>query len=118
MIKEILGWYSGIVSVAEFITVRFQAEARRTRLTNSVSVAEFITVRFQLGLGLSGLGRVVSVAEFITVRFQRLRFHCEINDVVAWEVDLLSKLMELQKFGSSCIVVGKKIKQLHWKAVV
>ena len=21
-------------------------------------------------------------------------------------------------FGSSCIVVGKKIKQLHWKAVV
>lgn len=40
----------------------------------------------------------VSVAEFITVRFQRLRFHCEINDVVAWEVDLLSKLMELQKF--------------------
>ena len=64
-----------------------------------VSVAEFITVRFQSGRAAGNArGALVSVAEFITVRFQRLRFHCEINDVVAWEVDLLSKLMELQKF--------------------
>ena len=28
------------------------------------------------------------------------------------------KPSDLHLFGSSCIVVGKKIKQLHWKAVV
>ena len=40
--------YSGCVSVAEFITVRFQPDRlRRAALSVPVSVAEFITVRFQ-----------------------------------------------------------------------
>ena len=30
----------------------------------------------------------------------------------------LTDTIRLKKKGSSCIVVGKKIKQLHWKAVV
>ena len=42
-----------------------------------VSVAEFITVRFQLTRRLARLGVTdyVSVAEFITVRFQRYALH-------------------------------------------
>ena len=61
------------VSVAEFITVRFQPW-NSTKITNGVSlvsVAEFITVRFQpYGRGARQNGPWVSVAEFITVRFQ------------------------------------------------
>ena len=41
-----------------------------------VSVAEFITVRFQLALALGSLRLLsVSVAEFITVRFQLQKAH-------------------------------------------
>ena len=60
------------VSVADFITVRFQRGLipRRPSRAN-VSVAEFITVRFQRREPhLDHLRIVVSVAEFITVRFQ------------------------------------------------
>ena len=60
------------VSVAEFITVRFQPKKSCAKSrTDSVSVAEFITVRFQRGRNpLRNCVEKVSVAEFITVRFQ------------------------------------------------
>ena len=64
------------VSVAEFITVRFQHNNMPPYLVvNIVSVAEFITVRFQPKESTFMLRcKQVSVAEFITVRFQRVRF--------------------------------------------
>ena len=62
------------VSVAEFITVRFQQKwSINIFWDTEVSVAEFITVRFQRNT-LRNMAKFlrVSVAEFITVRFQ----HC------------------------------------------
>ena len=61
-----------LVSVAEFITVRFQHRLNVNSVTQSVvSVAEFITVRFQPVRPPSlSCHPFVSVAEFITVRFQ------------------------------------------------
>ena len=62
------------VSVAEFITVRFQRNTLRNMAKFlRVSVAEFITVRFQqVQCCISRCRPCVSVAEFITVRFQRV----------------------------------------------
>ena len=62
-----------MVSVAEFITVRFQRYLAAGELhKRRVSVAEFITVRFQqCGYRPLLSRKLVSVAEFITVRFQR-----------------------------------------------
>ena len=61
------------VSVAEFITVRFQLCASKFEGgAPRVSVAEFITVRFQrFRIRILSNSNRVSVAEFITVRFQR-----------------------------------------------
>ena len=60
------------VSVAEFITVRFQLHLGcGHRAQCVVSVAEFITVRFQRAHPtMKPVELFVSVAEFITVRFQ------------------------------------------------
>ena len=73
-----------------------------------------------LTLRVGALGIVLALAAGLVVavvRYYRIPVLAQ-TAAIYTELSRNTPLLVQLFFGSSCIVVGKKIKQLHWKAVV